>query len=1010
MKDGTRIIITVSTIFIALCLMLSMTMCNHDRVALIVDAFTLNKTSDITIGKSSDLYYDRVAHDQMKVKYLQDENCWEWSVDKSASDTLPYYKVNNYNPNLHSLEAGDVIEVKLKSKTISFTVQELIDAGVLSGHQSQYVRLADAFKSVLPSGSVDSLTQVMLSQVQSVFNRPEADKKRTDRWRLVVLDRLTTIKGVSGEETGYCYAGRTDKTDSGDNEPDVFKIQFCTLVSNTYQKPKKADAKYFHIGDVNITCKPAVLTTAWGAGHMTLRAAADGVVRVTFPKPITYVERLDTLKVWAAPFAGLLTLTQNGETFPSPAAMLIPSFSNALNMEVCNVEVDAQDKVNLLSAGQDEALTGGMCLVPTPARHTINFPGHGTVEMRAGFIDTGFALSYLWPVLLAGVLLIITSWWVYGVDRFEKITKSAAWNAGPWQHFAIVMLIAMTYCIAKAMIAFKLSYSFPYFEKITAVEPASAVLLLLAVFAVSVLFNRHLVFIDKNDANEKMRPHVPALVVMAVTWLGLAAAWLYYYKMSEPDVMPAVNDSYLAADLTGPVWKWNDVTAINDLHRSVPMTLMLFVCIVAVVQVILAVCNRFNVDPVSWVTGRIEKLTDEHPFLMTLSFLVLTTSVALLPGNFATAFITILVIVLLSLTLRVIVTSRDKYVKHIKSVKKWLLVAGVLMSVVALGLVGLVVTHSDLPWTVSALTLLTAALFGSAVWKMFESRNNDAVMCRVFMFVLMLVAAVLFFAAAVAFGRGDMGYITNFPGFVVLVVLLFLMVSKQGDDTSNDERSAQRSEPHMWRLILGSVGALVLLLYVVVPNYLVDPNDVNYGRGTRRLSISADFGRYMASGYRYAVQDTEFMIVMAHYFNASAGIDPLSNETHLLHSSVSSGQSPVVLNDVSLPAAFLGPYGVPAYVAYFGLIVLLAWLVIRYTVPSGGAMLKQTPALDKRTVWRLLAVLMWVSTTLYLFLSYMGWLPFTGRLNPGYGVDAVGEALESAILLAFMTATSLRRE
>jgi hypothetical protein len=45
---------------------------------------------------------------------------------------------------------------------------------------------------------------------------------------------------------------------------------------------------------------------------------------------------------------------------------------------------------------------------------------------------------------------------------------------------------------------------------------------------------------------------------------------------------------------------------------------------------------------------------------------------------------------------------------------------------------------------------------------------------------------------------------------------------------------------------------------------------------------------------------------------------------------------------------------------------------------------------------------MWVGTSLYIYLSYIDWLPFTGRLNPGLGVDAVGEALETAILLAFM--------
>jgi hypothetical protein len=53
---------------------------------------------------------------------------------------------------------------------------------------------------------------------------------------------------------------------------------------------------------------------------------------------------------------------------------------------------------------------------------------------------------------------------------------------------------------------------------------------------------------------------------------------------------------------------------------------------------------------------------------------------------------------------------------------------------------------------------------------------------------------------------------------------------------------------------------------------------------------------------------------------------------------------------------------------------------------------------------------MWVGTSLYIYLSYIDWLPFTGRLNPGLGVDAVGEALETAILLAFMAAAGFKKK
>ena len=185
---------------------------------------------------------------------------------------------------------------------------------------------------------------------------------------------------------------------------------------------------------------------------------------------------------------------------------------------------------------------------------------------------------------------------------------------------------------------------------------------------------------------------------------------------------------------------------------------------------------------------------------------------------------------------------------------------------------------------------------------------------------------------------------------------------------------------------------------------LLDTEKVAYSRATRRFNMYSQFEKYRNSGYRYALSDTEFMTVMVHYMYNISGKDPLSNEHHFLHPSVSSGQSPVVLNDVSLQGAFFGAYGLLAYVVYFGLLALLAWLVLTYSFhePSG--------ILHAQLRWRVLAVLMWVGTTLYLYISYLGQLPFTGRLNPGFGVDSVGEMLETALLLSFMTATALKIE
>ena len=134
---------------------------------------------------------------------------------------------------------------------------------------------------------------------------------------------------------------------------------------------------------------------------------------------------------------------------------------------------------------------------------------------------------------------------------------------------------------------------------------------------------------------------------------------------------------------------------------------------------------------------------------------------------------------------------------------------------------------------------------------------------------------------------------------------------------------------------------------------------------------------------------------------AEGGCDASTNMPASVFSIYSLSQSPVVLNDLSVPVAFFGAYGVTiATTVYFLLLLVLILLVIHFSLgydPERGE-----PRLTRAMQWRLLAVFMWVGTSYYIYFSYIGWIPFTGRLNPGFGVDAVGEALESAILLAYM--------
>ena len=209
---------------------------------------------------------------------------------------------------------------------------------------------------------------------------------------------------------------------------------------------------------------------------------------------------------------------------------------------------------------------------------------------------------------------------------------------------------------------------------------------------------------------------------------------------------------------------------------------------------------------------------------------------------------------------------------------------------------------------------------------------------------------------------------------------------------------------------------MLISIKFVIPFFMQD-NAADYRRSFRRIYMFADFDMQRERGYRYTESDAEFMAIMAHYTTKSDSIatDPLSPESNFLHPSVSSGQAPVVLNDLSAPVAFYGSYG--CWAEFIHLILLLSLLFIvmyfnfMFTVndkQNGSNVSKFDFTIQSKRA--ILAVLMWVGTSWYLYMSYNGVMPFTGRLNPGLGIDSLGEAMESAILLAFMTSIKIKND
>ncbi|GAB6011480.1 hypothetical protein [Viscerimonas tarda] len=125
-----------------------------------------------------------------------------------------------------------------------------------------------------------------------------------------------------------------------------------------------------------------------------------------------------------------------------------------------------------------------------------------------------------------------------------------------------------------------------------------------------------------------------------------------------------------------------------------------------------------------------------------------------------------------------------------------------------------------------------------------------------------------------------------------------------------------------------------------------------------------DFKEVQKTGYRYNDSDAEFMVALSHYMFGNIKNDDSMSEHYPLHSSVSTGQSPVVLNDVSFPAAFYAPMRGSTFI-FFGLLSALLLLVLGFSIGGIKEYGISKPKLHTQMRWRILAVCMWAGTSLY---------------------------------------------
>ena len=108
----------------------------RDHVAISFDSFSF-ESDEVTIGSNSGICYEQLPHDMMKISYNQKDSKYHWKLNKdmlSKTDTLPYFLINDKNPQKYTVNPNSVLKVGNKE----FSGQAIYDAWEKCSKQ-QYV-------------------------------------------------------------------------------------------------------------------------------------------------------------------------------------------------------------------------------------------------------------------------------------------------------------------------------------------------------------------------------------------------------------------------------------------------------------------------------------------------------------------------------------------------------------------------------------------------------------------------------------------------------------------------------------------------------------------------------------------------------------------------------------------------------------------------------------------------------------------------------------------------------
>jgi hypothetical protein len=946
----------------------------NDRLYFSITQFDLPNSNDFTIGENSDVCFKGIPEKYMTVSY--DKGAFSYKINNT--DSCLYYKINNENINLYEIGKNSIITIFNIRVTGDYILRRLKD------FDDDYYMLKDLF--------ADRLTLKLRNSVNNgeiEFN--SFIQKKNGEYRLVILDKSTRINNV-----GYCYS----KTLSQGSE---LKIQFFKMKSWSIKKQEKGfwDNKNLSDNIRTYFAKPVQVFTDWGAGHILIKRN-DSHFSVIFPKAITTTIPIDGITKASGDSSktGVYLKQMLRSYYPLPTDFYIPAFSNALSEYVC--ELSGVKKNNLIFQElekKDTLLlsTSGSFIPKINAENQQLVAGGITYKTRvlnkAFYWSKHWVLAVVWLVL--GVVLFLSFPESGGGSQAEKVQDMRWYILGMFTLFWFFLN-------QKLLIAEKLTFTYPYFENIYPVAYLTNLFSLFTIFLLIIVINRSflnntsLKYITiKKGLFSKTKKDIQLKINYNWIWKSIISIFIIflcvktYNSITESFVSPIWN-SYLKEEISflDPL-----SNAIKDNHFSV------FYFVGCALFVLMLIFNlSFLEKAISWIEKKFSLIDN-----MNLKFQNIKMKLQNINLIYRIIIIGIIIGIFIGICVFVL---RENYSTAL-AVLTLLIVLSRLMEILA----PTIPAPDDrymwkrfLVWEIKCQDNPDYRPFkGKILYGIstnLEWYKTNLLTHKLWLWIVVTLAFVCLF---VLIGISDFGFFVNIFGIAATWIFLIFCFSKvKSGSGKNNIRILN------WNFGLGLIVGILVMSFVVVRifNLYSNTEKIDYSRGSRRIQNCISSSEVKKAGYLYSESDMQWMEVMRYYaekVEAGRGKDyDIYSEDNNFHSLVSTGQSPVILNDVGIPGVYLGSMrGWGWFGLLFG-VFALGFFVYLFSIGDTWRQEPRAFTINRQLIGQLLAGNLWIGVTLYLLASYYWIVPFTGRLIPGFGVDAVGEALEIIVLFAFM--------